>query len=69
MQEIIHKNESYLIIGKCFDVHNELGPGFLEIVYKDALEFEFRNADIPFTREKLYDVHYKGVLLPHKILC
>ncbi|MDZ7764235.1 MAG: GxxExxY protein [Melioribacteraceae bacterium] len=38
MGELIYKEESYQIIGKCFEVHNNLGPGFLEIVYKDALE-------------------------------
>ena len=47
---LFEKEESYFIIGKCFDVHNELGPGFLEIVYKDALELEFTNADIKFGR-------------------
>jgi GxxExxY protein len=44
---------------------NYLGSGFLEIVYKDALEIEFKKANIPFKREKRYDVNYKGVLLPH----
>jgi GxxExxY protein len=45
---LFEKEESYFIIGKCFDVHNELGPGFLEIVYKDALELEFTNSTIKF---------------------
>jgi len=66
MTDIIYKEESYNIIGKCFEVHNNLGPGFLEIVYKDALEYEFRKAGIPFEREKEYVVHYKDVILPHK---
>ena len=48
------------------EVHNNLGKGFLEIVYKDALEYEFRNSDVPFEREKEYVVNYKGVILPHK---
>ena len=48
------------------DVHNNLGPGFLEVVYKDALEYEFRKADIPFEREKEYLVNYKEMILPHK---
>lgn len=47
MSTIIYKEESYDIIGKCMEVHNNLGAGFLEIVYKDALEYEFRKADIP----------------------
>ena len=66
MSEIVFKDESYKIIGICFDVHNNLGAGFLEIVYKDALEYEFRKADIPYQREKCYDVNYKGIILPHK---
>ncbi len=66
MNQIIYPEKSYDIIGKCFEVHNQLGAGFLEIVYKDALEFEFRKAGIPFEREKEYLVNYKGVILPHK---
>lgn len=50
--DLIYKEESYALIGKCFEVHNNLGAGFLEIVYKDALELEFRRAGIPFIREK-----------------
>jgi GxxExxY protein len=48
------------------EVHNQLGSGFLEIVYKDALEYEFSKAGIPFEREKKYEVNYKGIILPHK---
>lgn len=66
MTDIIHKQESYKIIGKCYEVHNNLGPGFLEIVYKDALEYEFKKSNIPFEREKEYTVNYKGIILPHR---
>jgi len=66
MEKLIHKEESYKIIGICMDIHNQLGAGFLEIVYKDALEYEFRRANIPFEREKEYKVHYKDIILPHK---
>jgi len=66
MNNIIYKEESYQIIGKCMEVHNHLGAGFLEIVYKDALEYEFRKANIPFEREREYLVNYKGIILPHK---
>lgn len=48
------------------EVHNNLGAGFLEIVYKDALEYEFKRANIPFEKEKIYEVTYKGIILPHK---
>ncbi len=66
MSELIFKEESYQIVGKCFEVHNNLGPGFLEIVYKDALEYEFKKSGIPFEREKEYIVNYKSIVLPHK---
>ena len=47
------------------EVHNNLGAGFLEIVYKDALEYEFKKASIPYEREKKYEVNYKDIILPH----
>ncbi len=66
MTDLIYKEEAYQIIGKCMEVHNNLGAGFLEIVYKDALEYEFKKAEIPFEREKLYEVRYKNIILPHR---
>lgn len=64
--ELILKDEAYKIIGICMEVHNNLGAGFLEIVYKDAIEFEFRRAGILYEREKEYVVNYKTTILPHK---
>ncbi len=66
MEKIIYKEECYKIIGKCFEVHQHLGAGFLEIVYKDALEYEFRNHNIHYSREKMYEVNYKSIILSHK---
>lgn len=66
MDTILFREESYRIIGICMEVHNQLGPGFLEIVYKDALQYEFKKAGIPFERERMYEVNYKGIILPHK---
>jgi GxxExxY protein len=63
---LIYKHEAYQIIGKCMEVHNELGHGFLEVVYKDALEVAFRLEGIHYEREKPYSIYYKGVVLPHK---
>ena len=60
------KQENFEIVGLCMEVHRILGPGLLEIVYKDALEIEFKNHKIPYTREKEYKVEYKGIILPHK---
>ncbi len=58
MNSIIYKEECYQIIGKCMGVHNSLGHGFLEIVYKDALELVFDQEGILFEREKGYDVYF-----------
>jgi GxxExxY protein len=66
MNEIVNKDECYLIIGRCMEVHNNLGAGLLEIVYKDALEYEFTIAGIDYERERMYEVNYKGIILPHK---
>jgi len=66
MEHIVYKEDSYKIIGKCMEVHNNLGAGFLEIVYKDALEYEFKKANISYEREVKYEVNYKGEILPHK---
>lgn len=64
--EFYRKEENYTIVGLCMEVHRILGPGLLEIVYKDALEIEFRNNNIPYTREKEFFIEYKGTILPHK---
>ncbi|WP_142785405.1 GxxExxY protein [Changchengzhania lutea] len=66
MSTLYHKEEAYKIIGICMEVHNELGKGFNEIVYSDALEIEFIDNDINYSREKKFDINYKGNLLPHK---
>ena len=66
MSDIILKEESYKIIGACMEVHRELGFGFKEIIYKDALEIEFRSLQIPYQREKLYKIEYKGKILPRR---
>ncbi|HWY11993.1 MAG TPA: GxxExxY protein [Bacteroidia bacterium] len=56
---------TYEVIGACFDVYNELGRGFLEIVYKDALEIELKRRSLFYEREKKYEIDYKGTILPH----
>ena len=68
MTQIIHKDESFQIMGILFDVHNNLGGGFSEIVYKDALEYEFKINSIPFEREKIYEIGYKDIILPRKYI-
>ena len=60
MSKLIHEQKSYKIIGACFEVHKELGSGFLEGVYQEALEMDFENLGIPFEREKQLLIYYKN---------
>lgn len=60
------KDETDAIIHSGFEVYKILGFGFLEIVYKDALEYEFIKNDMVFAREKEYIVQYKDSILRHK---
>jgi len=55
---IVFKEESYKIIGACMKVHRTLGPGFLEAVYEEALEKEFKNKKIPFEKQIKLNVFY-----------
>jgi GxxExxY protein len=66
MDDIYLKEESYKIIGLCMEVHKILGKGHSEVVYKDALEYEFKINSIPFEREKNYEIGYKDIILPRK---
>ena len=58
--KIVHKDESFNIIGAAMEVHKVVGCGFTEHLYQDALEEELRLRDIPFEREKTYYFTYKG---------
>ena len=60
------QQETDIIIKTAIDIHKTLGAGFLEIVYKDAFEYEYRNQDILYEREKEYLIHYKETILPHR---
>lgn len=51
---------TYKIIGCAMNVHKELGCGFLESVYQEALEHEFILAKIPYKKEKRINIFYKG---------
>jgi GxxExxY protein len=65
MEEFYLKEETYKIIGICMEVHKILGKGHSEIIYGDALDYEFRKNEIPFEREKKFNITYKDVILPH----
>ena len=66
MSQLLYNEDIYKIIGKCMAVHRELGKGFTEIVYGDALEIEFIDNNVKYSREKKFNINYKGNLLPHK---
>ena len=60
MTELIYKEESYKIIGACFEVYKEMGCGFLEPVYQECLEKELALQGIPFDAQKIVELNYKG---------
>ena len=60
MGYLLYKNESYEIVGDIIAVQKELGCGYLERVYQDALEYEFKMRKIPYEREKNIQIMYKG---------
>jgi GxxExxY protein len=60
MADILFKDESYKIIGSCMKVHSELGSGFLESVYQEALEKQFIKDAVPYVREKLLKIQFDG---------
>lgn len=65
MAALLYQQESYRIVGLCMEVHRELGRGLSEVVYKDALEQEFRLSGVHFEREMPFTVRYKGRELAH----
>lgn len=66
VDKLLYKKEVYRIIGCAMEVHRTLGCGFLEAVYQEALEIEFQNQKIPFCREKMLEIQYKGSPLQKK---
>ena len=55
--------ESFNIIGAAMEVHNIIGCGFSEIIYQEAFEEELKQRQIPFSREKMFTITYKGKTL------
>ena len=60
MSNIKYKDESYRILSACFEVHNEMGSGFLESVYQECLTIEFQLRSVPYVAQKQLSLHYKG---------
>jgi GxxExxY protein len=57
---ILYKDESYGIVGACFEVYTEKGCGFLEAVYQECLEHELEMQGIPWEAQVNLPLSYKG---------
>ena len=66
MAEIMLKDESYAIMGACFEVYREMGCGFLEAVYQECLELELTARGVPFVPQAELTLAYKGRPLRQK---
>jgi len=62
-EEYIYKEECFKIIGCAMEVHKQLGNGFLEAVYQEALHYEFLKNSVPFQEFKPLEIHYKDIVL------
>ena len=58
--DILYKDESYKIVGACFEVYKDKGCGFLEPVYQECLTIEFTIQNIPFVEQLKLSLEYKG---------
>ena len=65
MNEIIYKDESYSIMGACFEVYKDKGHGFVEPVYQECLEIELAAQKIEFASQAPLALTYKGHNLKH----
>ena len=66
MVDIVYKEESYRIIGACFEVYNQMGCGFVEPVYQECLCLEFADQRIPCAPKVKLDLRYKERPLEQK---
>jgi len=65
MVDLLYKHEVFELVGLCMEIHRQLGKGFDEVIYKDALVIELERAGIQFSRETPLQIRYRGVVLPH----
>ena len=63
MSDLIYKNESYKIVGACFEVYKLKGIGFTESVYQECLQIEFELLGIPFVAQPELEIEYKERIL------
>jgi GxxExxY protein len=57
---IVAAEESYRIIGACFEVHNRMGCGFLEDVYQECLAIDFEHQGVPYIQKPIQHLAYRG---------
>ena len=60
MSELVLPDESYAIMGACFEVYKEMGCGFLEAVYQECLEYELADRKIPFISKPPLRLQFKN---------
>jgi GxxExxY protein len=58
--DLLYKDETYAVLGACFEVYNDKGCGFLEAVYQECLELELGFRDVPFQPQAELELTYKG---------
>ena len=63
MSELLYKDEDYAIVDASIEVYNQLGPGFFEAVYQEALEIELAERAIPFQPQPELLIYYNGIQL------
>ena len=63
MSELVLPDESYRILGACFEVYKQMGCGFNEIVYQECLEIELRHCGIPFVPQVHQSLFYRDTRL------
>jgi GxxExxY protein len=67
-EEFLYKFETYQIVGAAMEVHNQLGKGFLESVYQEALEIEMSEREIPYIAQAPIEINYKLKTLAKKFI-
>ena len=65
---LLYEEETYKILGACFEVYKDKGCGFLEAVYQECLEIEFSLQSIPFEIHPSLSLAYKGHTLKQSFI-
>ncbi|MGC9395475.1 MAG: GxxExxY protein [Anaerolineae bacterium] len=66
--DLLYKDEVYAIVGAAMEVYNQLGPGFAEAVYQEALSIELQERNIPFVEQQPIQISYKGIPLRQRYI-